>query len=475
MEQKTNKESERKPTGTASWVFGLKTKNKVSPTQSYFLDSLTIKENKSVSRHILLLIVIFLFTIYPLAVLAMPFGTYDPRSIAMGGAGVASGNSANAVFFNPALLAQYTLRKHRARNSHYVFPVASLSVSKVAEDIVDLADNNPEQVLSNSIASYNANSTLVNAEGVLTASRNLQSDLGPVTNESIFFDGIIGMVIGIGDRQEGGAFVVSRRFVGDGIADQTTADKQLLVDYIESLNFIVSGGANGVLNPELFDANGNLLDQTNNLTSTVTGRGLLLTELGIAMSWGIEWFRNKIDVGFTPKFVQGTTYEYNSSLGNSQLNATERKENDDWQFTLDMGVSKVLDNKLKLGLVVKNLVPLEFSTQSGGRINIQPQLRAGAAYPSVKWGYWALDVDVLENRSIGGGDNTQYLSLGGEWLVKNWILRAGYKQNLVGRGDFSKGVFTTGLAYRFMGVGFDVAYVDSGPEKAAALQVSRRF
>jgi len=428
-----------------------------------------------VLQHILCSFFIFLFGIYPLAVFAVPFGSYDPRSIAMGGAGVASGNSANAVFFNPSLLAQYTSRKHRAHNSRYVFPVTSLSVSKVAEDIADLADSNPEQVLSDSIATYNAAPGQTTAEGVLTASRNLQNDLEPVANESVFFDGIVGMVIGIGDRREGGAFVVSRRFVGDGIADQTAADKQLLTDYIEGLDFVVSGGASGAPHPELFDGNGNLLDQTGNLTSTATGRGLMLTELGIAMSWGVELFRNKVDVGFTPKFVQGTTWEYNSALGNSQLETAARKENDDWQFTLDVGVSKALNDKLKLGLVVKNLVPMEFSTSSGGSINIQPQLRAGAAYRSAQWGYWALDMDVLENKSIGGGDNTQYLSLGGEWLVKAWVLRAGYKQNLVGRGDFAKGVFTMGAGYRLMGVILDIAYIDSGPERAAALQMSRRF
>ena len=421
------------------------------------------------------LVFVFLFSFYPLLVSAVPFGTYDPRSIAMGGAGVASGNSANAVFFNPSLLAQYTSRKHRARNSSYVFPIASLSVSKVVEDVAELADNNPEQVLSRSIAAYNASLTQATAEGVLNASRNLQNDLESITNESAFFDGMVGMVIGIGDRREGGAFVISRRFVGDGIADQTAADKQLLADYVEGLDFVVSGGTSGAPHPELFDVNGNLLDQTNSLTSTATGRGLLLTELGIAMSWGVELFRNKIDVGFTPKFVQGTTYEYNGALGNSQLGTTERKENEDWQFTMDVGMSKALSDKVKLGLVVKNLVPLDFSTKSGGNIKIQPQLRAGAAYRSAKWGYWALDVDMLENKSIGGGDNTQYLSLGGEWHVKAWALRAGYKQNLVGRGDFSKGIFTAGTGYRFASVSFDIAYVDSGPERAASLQMSRRF
>ncbi len=427
------------------------------------------------SQHILYLVFVILFSIYPLTVLAVPFGTYDPRSIAMGGAGVASGNSANAVFFNPSLLAQYTSRKHRARNSRYVFPVASLSVSKVAGDIADLADSNPEQVLSDSIAAYNAAPGQATAEGVLTASRNLQNDLEPIANESVFFDGIVGMVIGIGDRREGGAFVISRRFVGDGVANQTAADKQLLADYVEGLDFVVSGGVSGAPHPELFDGNGNLLDQTSNLTSTATGRGLLLTELGIAMSWGVELFRNKIDIGFTPKFVQGTTWEYNSTLGSSQPETAARKENDDWQFTLDVGVSKALNDKLKLGLVVKNLAPMAFSTRSGGNINIQPQLRAGAAYRSDKWGYWALDVDMLENKSIGGGDNTRYLSLGGECFVRTWALRAGYKQNFAGRGDFSKGVLTLGTGFRFVGVILDIAYINSGPERAASLQMSRRF
>lgn len=415
-----------------------------------------------------------LLSLYPLTVPAVPFGSYDPRSIAMGGAGVASGDSANAVFFNPSLLAQYKERKHRARNSHFVFPVASVSVSRAAVDIADLAQDNPEQAFSDSITRFNANPNQATAEGVLRTSRNLQGDLEPVANETVFVDGIFGMVIGIGDRREGGAFVFSQRFVGDGVANQTAADEQLLADYIEALDFIVSAGASGAPHPELFDAGGDLLDQTNNLTSTATAKGVSLTELGIAMSWGVELFRNKIDVGFTPKVVQGTTYEYNAALANSQQ-TSERLENTDWQFTVDVGVSKAISDKLKLGLVVKNLAPLEFSTPSTGHIDIQPQLRVGGAYRSAQWGYWALDLDVLENKSIGGGDNSQYLSLGGEWRVRNWALRAGYKQNLVGRSDFAKGVITMGMAYRILGGDIALAYIDSGPERAAALQVSSRF
>ena len=38
---------------------------------------------------------------------AVPFGVSDPRSLAMGGTGVASAEASNAVFHNPALLAQF--------------------------------------------------------------------------------------------------------------------------------------------------------------------------------------------------------------------------------------------------------------------------------------------------------------------------------------------------------------------------------
>ncbi|NOY62741.1 MAG: conjugal transfer protein TraF, partial [Gammaproteobacteria bacterium] len=41
----------------------------------------------------------------PALVSAAPFISMDPRSLGMGGTGVASGNSANASFVNPALLA----------------------------------------------------------------------------------------------------------------------------------------------------------------------------------------------------------------------------------------------------------------------------------------------------------------------------------------------------------------------------------
>lgn len=36
---------------------------------------------------------------------ALPFNSFDPRSMAMGGAGVAVGSAGTAPFFNPALLA----------------------------------------------------------------------------------------------------------------------------------------------------------------------------------------------------------------------------------------------------------------------------------------------------------------------------------------------------------------------------------
>ena len=38
------------------------------------------------------------------AAIALPFNSFDPRSMAMGGAGVAVGDAAMAPFFNPALL-----------------------------------------------------------------------------------------------------------------------------------------------------------------------------------------------------------------------------------------------------------------------------------------------------------------------------------------------------------------------------------
>jgi hypothetical protein len=403
---------------------------------------------------------------------AMPFGVYDPRSIAMGGAGVASADSANAVFFNPSLLAQYKTRKHRARNSHFVFPVASFSASRLLEDINDFDKDDPEQALSDSITAYNANPSQTTATDVASATKDLQRGLSTFAGESVFFNAFLGLTIGIGDKREGGAFVFSRRAIGDGLASLSNDDKRLMADYIEAMDFVASGGTSGAPHPELFATDGSLLDQTDNLSSTADGRSLFLTELGIAMAWG-GLFDTGIDIGFTPKLAQGDTYEYNADLANLR-SSSERKNNDDWHFTFDAGLSKTFNNKVKLGLVIKNVIPMDFDTASGGRIRVKPQPRIGAAFPS-QWGYWAADMDLRENEAIGSGDGTRFVSLGGEWQWALLSLRAGLKQNLAGHSDNAQMAYSFGLGYRFYGWGIDTAIIDSGPEKAASLQLSRGF
>jgi hypothetical protein len=424
---------------------------------------------KFVSRFVLLPLCLAAFS----NVAAMPFGTFDPRTIAMGGAGVASATSANAVFYNPSLLSQYRVRKNKARNSRFVFPLISASVSQVAKDIYDIDKSEPDQKLSDAVTAFNADQSQANAQSVAQASKALQNDLAKVANESVNVDGIYGLAIGVGDRREGGAFVFSRRVVGDGMLRETAHDKQLANDYTEAMTFVATGGAEGSAHPELFDTNGNLLDQTDTLTSTATARGLILTELGVAMAWDVAMFKSDLAFGFTPKLVQGIAYEFRGDIANTTL-VTDSKNNDDWRFTFDAGINKRLNPDLRAGLVVKNLLPMRFNTKGGDSIDIKPQLRGGLAYNS-SWGLWAFDLDLLANDAIGSGGDTQYASLGGEWRFRPLILRAGYKRNLRGQGLAAKGVFTTGVQFRIIGIMVDLAYIDSGPEKAAALQLSQAF
>jgi hypothetical protein len=403
---------------------------------------------------------------------AMPFGVYDPRSIAMGGAGVASANSSNAIFFNPSLLAQYQTRKHRARNSRFVFPVASFSASQLLEDISDFDKDDPEQALSDSISAYNTNPSQTTAADVASATKDLKQGLSKFADEPVFFDAFLGLTIGIGDKREGGAFVFSRRAIGDGLASLSNGDKRLMGDYIEAMDYVASGGSSGAPHPELFAADGSLLDQTDTLSSTADGRSLFLTELGVAMAWG-RLFDAGLDIGFTPKVVQGDTYEYSADLANLR-SRSEHKSNDKWHFTFDAGLNKTLNNNVNVGLVIKNIIPMDFDTASGGRIRVKAQPRIGIAFPS-NWGYWAADVDLRENEAIGSGDGTRFISLGGEWRLSLLTLRTGLKQNLTGHSDNAQRAYSFGLGYRFIGWSIDTAIIDSGAEKAASLQLSRGF
>jgi hypothetical protein len=137
-------------------------------------------------------------------------------------------------------------------------------------------------------------------------------------------------------------------------------------------------------------------------------------------------------------------------------------------------VAKLFTNGWNVGVSIKNIIPLNYSTNVNSDISIGPQVRAGVAYKT-KWGMLSFDMDVLENDSVGSGDKSQYSLLGAEWDFRWGKLRGGYNYNFSASGAAKKGLFSGGIQLTPFGMILDLAYADNGVERAAALQTGFQF
>jgi len=420
---------------------------------------------------------LFLLIFYIPIVNALPFGYFDARSVAMGGAGVATATSASAVFFNPAMLARYKVRKEKGNNSRFIFPTLSARVSQDVQDLEDFRMDDLDGRLDNAINTFDRNDPAT-VSNIVDVAREFQSGLNDVSSNPLLVDSNVGIVLGIAHRREGGSLMINRRLVGDGNLSQSAADRQLLNAYIEDMTFISSNGSQGAAHPEIYNDgnrnNGLIPDQVNNLTSTASASGLMITELGVSMAWEVSPFDYLVGLGITPKFVQVVTYDARVTATDDNFESN-RDEDDRWKMTADIGMTKTVDEQLRVGLVVKNIIPLDYDTLLGNTITINPQVRAGAAY-ELAWGRVAADFDILKNKAIGSGSDSQELGMGVEWDLGRWLqLRGGYNYNLAGEGAARKGLLSAGLNFSTERLTFDIGYADNGEALAVGLQWGYRF
>jgi hypothetical protein len=402
-------------------------------------------------------------------VVGMPFGAPDSRSMAMGMTGVASAGSTHAGYFNPALLAAYSQRKHLGGNQRIAFPSLSGLASESTLGLEDIDDADYETNISSGVAQFNATA---NPDGLRATLEALQDDLRDTASNQLLADVHAHAVLRIPDRQQGGAFYLGSRAVFDGMLDYAVADEQLLEDYLEELVFVSEGGAPGTLHPELYTG-GDLNDPADSLSSSADAVALLINEIAFSMGWAVSWWDVDMMVGVTPKIMQVTTREYRADAVSGNLSLNGEYE-DDVTLNLDVGWAKQFGEQVTLGVAVKNLIPASFRTESGRSIDIDPQVRVGAAYRS-KWGEYTADLDLVENDPLSRGDAVQMLGLGGEWTFGEQQIRAGLVKNLAGEGGGGSLIYTFGFRLRYGSYYSDFSYGSGQDHKAAALQLGLVF
>ena len=314
------------------------------------------------------------------AAVAVPFGMFDARSMAMGGVGVATG-ARYAAFNNPALLTT-------ADEIHEWF----LVVPTVGQQIGD-----PDQV-EDELAAFQQAATVLDATDNAGNQAAVQTHLTALDGSLYRYSGNAAGMLAIPSRILSGAAFFN-------VYEASTARPVI--------------GGDDLTVPSY--------------ASTLTQRGFRVTENGVAAAMPMEaekgWMHN-LAVGFAAKFLLVEAYGYDDALRTAKVDIDRTGLKTGSQFTVDLGILKEI-GVWKLGLAAKNLLPGNYEYgNSGDKFKIEPQLRAGFAYQS-RYSVVELDIDLTENKPVGFALPSQIAALGWEWRTWRWLaLRAGYQQNL---------------------------------------------
>ncbi len=421
---------------------------------------------------------------------ALPFQSIDPRSLAMGGVGVASGSSANAAFMNPALLSV----AGEDEDFSLELPILGARFSdpdSLLDEIDTYQDSNLEANLTTAVNDFNAAFAAANvplaiteAGNVATATRAVQTQLMKIDNKPIQGEVFGGMVIGIPSKKVGASLNLDAYVVAGGVFDYTTgagSDDAMLQGIITAADAVATLSDPTQLSGDSFvAAQGTGTDVVSNLTSNLGVRGAVISEVGLSLSREVNIGGHDIAVGVTPKVVKVKTFHYILDANTADLDSDKgTKEYSD--FNIDVGLAKDYGNGWKAGLVVKNLIGKEYETSpfaspgltvTPATIKVDPQVRLGVSHAN-EWLTLAADLDVTENEPVGFESKTQYLGLGAEMDLLDWVqFRAGYRHNL---SDSDTSIPTIGFGFSPFGVHMDLALAGNGDEVAASFQLGFRF
>lgn len=390
---------------------------------------------------------------------ALPFSSFDARSYAMGGAGVAAGTSANAVFLNPALLAL----EDKAVNYSLELPVIGGRVSdpdNLADAIDEFNEVEPVGVFQDAVKAYIATPDADTAAAVQSTGEALIEQLESISGDILSADADVAVVVGIPHRRYAMSAFVDVHVIGGAVGEATEEDIAAIQQTIDD-----------ALNAQA------ITDPTDALTSSASARFSRITELGVSVARHFDVLGG-IAAGVTPKLVGVRTNDFlfvGSEIDTAEVSMSDTQRSD-FGVNLDIGLAKSVGDSWRVGITVKNLLAQEYETVLGNELKIEPMARLGVAYRNSCLTL-ASDLDLTENESTGYDPKTRYAALGAElYLFELFRIRLGYRHNL---SDVPAGSETdlmmAGLGFTSFGAKVDIAAAGNGDEFGAALQLGFRF
>lgn len=424
--------------------------------------------------------------------MAISYGVYDSRALAMGGSATAIGSHAQAAFYNPALLAFHDQEEEAGRDGRVYLPSIVVQMSDATESAIKAIDDELDTQLSSAINVFNARPNLENAGQVVGSAQDLSDVLDDIANQDLNIDSFIGFAISEPSNREGGAFYFGTRLIGGGVANVTDADSALLDDYIDSMSQVAAGVDPAVVAaqyPQLLNTNGQLIDPTTRLTSNADISALAISEWGMAMAKQFEWRDYAIAVGITPKLMRVDAFRDTADFNDSLDSAGEGVDDfSDTQathitFNADFGVAATIKEHYRVSLTLKDAFEKSFTTtqepdpvtgEPAPELNVTLSSRArfGVGYVHEKFSV-GLDYDLGEAKPMANEAGTQELSLGAEYVLFGTLaLRAGYRNDQTGLRD---NVISSGIGYQWKRFVVDIAYASGGDYRSGGLQLGWTF
>lgn len=386
---------------------------------------------------------------------ALPFSMMDSYSFSMGGTGVASGTRGNAIFYNPALLAAAEMPDDYSLHVP-VLGARFYDREKVLDELDKYQYLGLEAGFDEALARYTGGDFGALQE-VADSTFALRQQLRTLDGKPMQREFFGAMVVGIPHDSVGISLMVNARVVGG-------AEVAVSQNDLDVLQRILNEAGDSTLSQgETF--------RSDNLSSRLLGRGLAITEVGLALAHEIKVFGHGIAFGVTPKYRQVTSFDYATELNSADFE-TDLGQKDHTAFDVDIGAAKHYGNGWSTGMSIKNLVGQEYETVRGNIIEIKPQARLAVAH-STQYTRVSLDLDLNESPSTGFDSKTQYIAMGAELDVFAMSqVRIGYRHNM---SDTDTSIATFGVGFTFHGVQLDLAAGANEDEVGYSAQMGFEF
>ncbi len=217
--------------------------------------------------------------------------------------------------------------------------------------------------------------------------------------------------------------------------------------------------------------------------------GLVITEFGLTYAKKLRFDRegkyvemsdeqfveqrsyNEFTVGFSPKLMLLRAYDYREALTSAAMAPDFSQGVAGSSFNLDAGITRSMGYIWNFGLLVKNLVPLDFDTGES-QFKLRPWVRVGARYRTLETTV-AMDLDITRAMDLAYQNRSQRFALGGEYRLYKWLaLRGGYNVDLE---TFTSSRVSAGLGLAIWVFHLDAAYVSGSQEQGTYLQLRTDF